>query len=229
MRLLLKDEWQVNLALRDGIPQLTIQNFIEDIYNLITSLTSKNYNHEIYGIAMTLCHYYYYYKSFREFDRLELSVACVYVACKMKLILIPMEAVVDMYKKKKEEQGSVCKSELPDFLKYEIEMYKILGFDLEIDTPYNWFYIYEREPKWKCFSDEKVKNVLFNIINDTYRKALCLYYHSKIIMVSAMLFTIKFLEMKDVDKEMLIKDLDINELKECMEKINEMFSEIVKK
>jgi hypothetical protein len=48
-------------------------------------------------------------------------------------------------------------------------------------------------------------------------------------MVSAMLFTIKFLEMKDVDKEMLIKDLDVDELKECMEKINEMFSEIVKK
>lgn len=58
---------------------------------------SLKLNHEIYGIAMTLYHYYTYFKMLREINPLELSVACIYLARKIQFEHISMEEVIKIY------------------------------------------------------------------------------------------------------------------------------------
>lgn len=222
MRFLLKEEWVKNFATRDRIPQSKLNEFVEDIYNQIGKL-SCNFSHEISGIALTLFHYYTYFKSFREIDRLELSVACVYLACKIQFRQISTNIVLEWYNKAKAERKDITNNIKPDFIKYEIEIYSFLGYDLDIETPYCWFYKFRATSKGKDL-DDKIKNFVFNIINDTYRKSLCLYYHPKIIMLSALCFTIKFLDIK-IQIEDLLKGEEIDLISQCMENIYEIFEE----
>lgn len=173
---------------------------------------------------MTLFHYYTYFKNLKEIDPLELSVACVYLACKNQYCLIPMDKVVEMYNKVKEiRKETISTNKVPDFLKYEIEIYSFLGYDLNIETPYCWFYKFIVTKQGEGLGEEKIKNFLFNIINDTYRKSLCLFYHPKIIMLSAMVFTVKFLELENVKVDNLILDENLDDISECMNNIFELF------
>jgi hypothetical protein len=182
---------------------------------------SLKLNHEIYGIAMTLYHYYTYFKMLREINPLELSVACIYLARKIQFEHISMEEVIKIYniQKDKIKDG---KKEPPDFIKYEMEFYYFLGYDLDIETPYNSFYRFIKTKEGESFGNEKIKTFLFNLINDTYRRSLCLYYHPKIIMLSCLIFTIKFLEENINIEEKLPKE-DIIIIGECMEKIYDIF------
>ena len=175
---------------------------------------------------MTFFHYYTYFKSLKEIDPLELSVACVYLACKNQYILIPMDKVVEMFNKvKAERKDPIQSTKTPDFLKYEIEIYSFLGYDLNIETPYFWFYKLVQSKRGEGLGENKIKNFLFNIINDTYRKALCLYYHPKAIMLSSLIFTIKFLELSNIKIDNLIEGENLEEISECMNQIYELFDE----
>lgn len=103
-----------------------------------------------------------------------------------------------------------------------MEFYYFLGYDLDIETPYNSFYRFIKTKEGESFGNEKIKTFLFNLINDTYRRSLCLYYHPKIIMLSCLIFTIKFLEENINIEEKLPKE-DIIIIGECMEKIYDIF------
>ena len=207
-----------------GIPQSRLTEFIEDIYNQITKIVNLyKFTHEIYGIAITFFHYYTYFKNLKEIDPLELSIACIYLACKNQYFLIPMDKVMEMYNKAKmERKDDLSGTKVPDFLKYEIEIYSFLGYDdLNIETPYFWYY--KIVGKFSYLGESKIKNVLFNIIKDAYRKALCLFYHPRVIMFSALAFTIKFLEINTIKMENIIQGENAEEIAECMNKINEIY------
>lgn len=121
---------------------------------------------------MTLFHYYTNIKSLRDIDPLELSVACVYLALKIQFFYIPMDQVTDMYNTIKKERNDTLKKKSPDFIKYEIEIYFFLGYDLDIETPYSWYYKLISIKMGDVFKKEDFKNLLFNLINDIYLSIL---------------------------------------------------------
>ena len=120
----------------------------------------------------------------------------------------------------------------PDFVKYEIQLYSQLGYDLDIETPYYHYYlnlpsIYNRFPKLKEKND-KIKCFCFNLIDDTYTRPLSIYYHPKIIFLSCFIFTIKFLDLNDyIDIDKLIEGENLDLIGECMENINSIYAKYV--
>ena len=75
------------------------------IKNLIRQkILNQIYNTKLYIIIYTFFHYYTYYKNLKENDPLELSMACVYLACKNQYFLIPMDKSIETYNKAKAER-----------------------------------------------------------------------------------------------------------------------------
>jgi hypothetical protein len=141
---------------------------------------------------MTFFHYYTYYKSLREIDRVELSIGCVYLACKIQYIFIPMEEVGNIYRKIKNSP----KEHLPDFIKLEIEILNFLGFELNVETPYEHLYMLLEKYNQSLLKNERLINFAYNIINDTYRRPICIFYHPKIISLAALYITAKYFEIE---------------------------------
>lgn len=122
---------------------------------------------------MTLFHYYTYLKSFREIDRAELSASCVYLACKINYKYIKFEEVVNIYENLKKTK----KNSDPKIINIEMELLYSLGFDLNIKLPYNYTHLYIK----KFNLDKNCEILANNIINDTFRRPLCIFFHPRTI------------------------------------------------
>ena len=146
------------------------------------------------------------------------------MSLKIQIITINLKQLIKDYKEYIKNNNFPEKKTNPDFIKYEVKLFSQLGFDLDIETPFRCFYHYfyfkfvpnNKEENVKM---DKVKNFCFNLINDSYTRPLSIYYHPKIIYLSCLILTLKFLEYKEYDINNLIKDEKIDVLTECMEKI----------
>ena len=70
---------------------------LDEIFSFISYISETNFlSHDIYGTALALFHYYTYFKSFREIDRIELSVSCAYLACKINYRYIKFDEMISL-------------------------------------------------------------------------------------------------------------------------------------
>jgi transcription initiation factor TFIIIB Brf1 subunit/transcription initiation factor TFIIB len=137
---------------------------------------------------MSLFHYYTYHKSFREFDRAQLVVACVFLGCKLHSIFLNIEEAQKEYNEIK-SGGSATNGiymQTFDVVKYEVELLNILGFDLEIPTPYG----YIMDIAKKMGLSDTTTNVAFNIASDSYRRPLGIYYTPKQVSLACIYIAI---------------------------------------
>ena len=74
---------------------------------------------------------------------------------------------------------------------------------------------------------EKIKYFCFNLIIDTYTRPLSIYYHPKIIYLSCIIFTIKFLDYNECNIEKILEGENIDLIAECMEYIYDIYSKYV--
>jgi hypothetical protein len=204
-----------------------------EVLQIIQNLCeSKKMNHSAFGISMTLFQYYIAINEIRLIDKFELAFACFYMSSKIQIINIPLNEVIKEYKEYIKNKLKIEKKADPDFVKYEIQLYSQLGYDLDIETPYDQFYsnmpsIYNRFPKLKEKND-KIKCFCFNLIDDTYTRPLSIYYHPKIIFLSCFIFTIKFLDLNDyIDIDKLIEGENLDLIGECMENINSIYAKYI--
>ena len=174
-----------------GLSQNIINNFFDEVFSNISNIcTAKNYSDEIFGVAMTLFHYYSYFKSFRDFDRTEISVACVFLACKIQYTFLKVEEATDIFIRIK--RGSLISGHAqgPDFTKFEVDILNFIGFEMDIETPHKYFLIYLEKLNPSFARDNKVVNFGFLLINDVYRSNLCLYHPSKYLAMACLIFTL---------------------------------------
>lgn len=177
--------------------------------------------HEISGVAFTLFHYYTYFKPFTEIKTDELSMACLFIAGKIQLQLLPTQELIDKFKSINNKRSEIK----PDFLKYEIEIFSFLGYDLEIQTPYLFLNKFLKTTKAKLIQNHNdLPVVVYNIINDSYRKSLCLYFHPHNIMMASLLLGIKYLKKENVINIVeLLKGEETDKIVECMGYINDIY------
>jgi len=224
MKFLIKEEYLQDPCSRWEIKPNIFKNKFEETYKLIFQLIHKNkWNHDLLGISLTFYHYFLYFKDFRQIDPNEISVCCVYLTNKIQFMHYGLEHFIKEYNLLKDKN----KNE-PDFIKLEIEMYTNLGYDLQIKTPYSFYYQYIQSKNINVIDEKESlrKNFLFNLINDTYRKSICIYYHPKIILISCLIYTNKFLEInEDLNPILINENLDL--IAECMETIYEIFTEAI--
>ena len=225
MRFLNKEEFEYDPCSRWSIKLKVFKAKFEETYNLISKIIkSRKWNHDLLGISLTFYHYFLYFKDFREIDPYEISVCCIYLTNKIQFMHYGLDFFIKIYNEINEKK----KNNQPDFIKLEIEMYTKLGYDLQIKTPYSIYYDYIMKKNNIDEIKENIrKNFLFNLINDTYRKSICLYFHPKIIMISCLIYTNKFLEMNDEDLNEIINGEDLDLIAECMDKIYDIFKEAI--
>jgi hypothetical protein len=161
---------------------------------------------EIFGIAMTLFYYYSYLKSFKEFDRTDISVGCVFLACKIDFNFLKFDEVMflfdSVFKKKR--------THAPDLLKFEIEIMNFLDFEINIETPYRYIYYYLDRNKPNLLKDHEFKNFVFNLINDSYRKPLCIFWHPRYIALASLYYAFEYWNITVSYDEILIYDKTVN-------------------
>ena len=234
MKFLIKQEWdkflsKLSLNKNNTQTETQIEKIFYEISQRIKDLiVKKNFTHTAYGIAMTLFHYYIYFFDIRNIDSTEICFACIYMTSKIQFYNIPIKEFVGDYKEYIKDKYGNDKN--PDFIKYEMQLYSQLGYDLDIETPYqffnNCFYFVciKNDNKEKM---DKLKNFCYNLINDTYARPLSIYYHPKIIYLSCLIISLKFLEYNEFDINKLLKDERKDIVAECMENIYQIYSRFI--
>ena len=244
MKFLTKQDWE-SLLSKLGISKnkSTGQNketksdnvetlFIE-IFQIIQDIClSKRYDHTTFGLSMTFFHYYICFNDYRRINTTELAFACFFMSTKIQFFNLEVKNIIKDYNEYIKNKPAQEKKTEPDFIKYEIQLYSQLGYDLDIETPYQMYYLYirplvEKFPGIKIEKLDKMKHFCFNLISDTYAKPLSIYYHPKIIYLSCIIFTIKFLDINEIDINKLLKDENLELIGECMEYIYDIYAKYI--
>jgi len=169
-----------------------ISKFQDELFTNISHVIAfKNLPKDIYGVAMNLFHYYTYFKSFRVIDREELSLTCVLLAYKIRHGFIKLEDTNVLYNhlksinkgKSSGNSGSNAKSAnktSPNLVNVEMELLNFLGYDLEIELPF----VYLSSLRRKFNFSNKTENLIINMINDSYRRPLCVFFHPRTIALA---------------------------------------------
>jgi len=193
---------------------------MNEIYvNILEICTKKHLSNEIFGVAMTLFHYYSFYKSFKEFDRSEISVACVFLACKIEYSFLKVEDSNDEYfrlKRIKNNQKGV------DYVKFEIEILSFLDFEIDIVTPFLDYYqiLFQKFPL--LYQHQTIRNFSLKLIYDSYRKPLCIYYNSKYLVMAVIFISLNIYEPNTVtihDLILIDNQLDSATLISCVDNL----------
>ena len=162
-------------------------------------------------------------------NKIELAFACFFMATKVQFLNFKLKDLISIYNNYIKDKPYYDKKPEPDFIKYEIQLYSLLGYDLDIETPYQMFYsqtqnLFNKYPMIKDPERNKIKNFCFNLIDDTYTRPLCIYFHPKIIYLSCIVFTFKFLEFNEINVEKIVEGENLDLIAECMENINDIYS-----
>lgn len=209
----------------------------DEAYLLILKvIINKKLSQSILGVACTLFHYYTYYKSFRDFDRTQLAVTCVFLSSKLQNWFIPVEEAFVEYNNIKNAKF-VNNTDKFDIVKQEIEILNLLGFEIDIETPYTFL-----EKYFDCNNfNNKQKNInieklAYNIINDTYRRPLCIYFPANILALSAIYIAYTIcIDDKDSKDNFSVENLklyDVNfkseEVLDCASTVLKIFEDKIK-
>mmetsp|Transcript_31104 Transcript_31104/g.28306 ORF Transcript_31104/g.28306 Transcript_31104/m.28306 type:complete len:187 (-) Transcript_31104:121-681(-) len=84
------------------------------------------------------------------------------------------------------------------FANTDIEILKMIGFDLVIELPYHYLDKIKKDPMIPSADFLKIAN---NFINDSMRTLACLYYEPRVIALAALNLASHFCKMKLGDKE----------------------------
>ena len=212
-----------------------IEKIFYETSQIIQHLCKVNsLNHSTYGISMTLFHYYIAINNYHNIDKYELAFACFYMSSKIQMINLSIKEIIKKYNEYiKNKFGNEKKPE-PDFVKYEIQLYSQLGYDLDFETPYDNYYKFitiflNKFPLMKKKKKiKKLKCLCFNLIDDTYQRPFSIYFHPKIIFLGCFIFSIKFLEFNECnDIGKIIEGENVDLIGECMEFINDIYDKYI--
>lgn len=135
-----------------------MQKYVEQLeqgYSFLHKiLINESIDIELFGISMTLFHYYTYFKSFKHFDRYKLIISCLFLSGKIKGIFIKPEILQTLYKKYAQKNNEITEKEIVGF---ELDLLVFLGFEVDIETPY-------------CYLDRMFRKTNFNKLIFPFKK-----------------------------------------------------------
>ena len=210
--------------------------FIKKFCEKCMELKKKKYGYQsknafelhVFAISMHFFHYYSYYMSFRRMDRFELATACVFLASKLCNDFIKVESALEIFYslKNNNAQIQVKIEKKPDLTKYEIELMSIIGFDLDFELPYEYIEQYLKQIIKEEDKRKKIHNLSFVMVNDSYRRPLCLFFPPRYIALASIYWASTMMDMdknfifdeiiqydKEIDKETLL--FCLSELDNC--------------
>lgn len=242
-RFLTFDEWKKPPSIKNSksilltipykIESLTIEKFHEQLDSVFSYLYKFMLNNEIdveiFGLSMTLFHYYTYHKCFRNFDKYKLIISCIFLSAKIKGSFFYIEKLQNLHKKYK--RIDITEISDKEIIIFELEIMNFLGYELEIETPYRYISSFLKNKNMNhlkniclksiCnkninflkseYSDDAMRSLCFNIINDCYRRSFCIVFRADIIALVAFTISLSFLNNLTENEK---TEIDLNEVKE---------------
>jgi len=158
---------------------------LDEIFSFISFICETKYlTIDIYGTALTLFHYYTYFKSFKEIDRVELSVSCCYLAAKINYRFLKLEDMVALCN----DLRVIKNTREPKIVDFELDLMDGLGYDINLFLPYHYFGYLCKKFKF----DREKEKIVHNLINESFRRPLCLFFHPKTICLCAFYISEKY-------------------------------------
>jgi len=225
MKFLTTEEWEkkFNKEFFDPKKRSPLEKIFSNVLKRMQEIIANRFNHSTFGIAMTLFHYYICFNDIRTIDINEISYACLYMTFKIQFRNMSYISLKNECKKE-------TKNGEPDLIKYEIRLYSQLGYDLDIETPFQFFdnLIPNAIAKFPQLQNKipNLRKFCFNLISDTYSRPLSIYYHPKIIYLSCLILSLSFLEY-DFDLNVLLQGENVDLVAECMDKITQIYDSYI--
>ena len=138
---------------------------------------------------MTLFHYYTCFHSIRNINHFEIAAGCVFLACKLEFCFMKMEDAEKFYY----EKSKLKSPKPPDFLKFEIEVLRLIGYEIQnIETPHRYFFEYLKKnyPNLDVSDNSKILSMGLKLINDCYRNNMCIYFTPRHIALASFYITL---------------------------------------
>ncbi len=206
---------------------MKLNSFFDEVFSNVSYICfSKNYTQEIFGVAMTLFHYYTYFKSFNEYDRCEIAVSCVFLACKIEFSFLKADEAKQIFLEIKKSQTGRISNINPDLTKFEVDILSFVGYDMDIKTPHKYFYTYFQKNLPNHLRDPKFCNIGMKIINDAFRTNLCIFFPPKYIAIGAIFLSLKLSSEEDYTVKMLAtwdQSINLDFLILCVESMMGIF------
>lgn len=100
---------------------------------LFKILVNEGLDTELFGITMTLFHYYTYFKSFKNYDIFKLIIGCLFLAGKIRGMFFKLSLLQTYHNRYTPNSKKIEDKEI---ITFELDLLINLGFEVEIETPY---------------------------------------------------------------------------------------------
>lgn len=224
-RLLTYNEWKsppsiknskklnkIYILYKESLTLIKFDQQLDSVYTYLYKFLQNNeIDNEIFGLTMTLFHYYTYSKCFRNFDKYKLIISCMFLSAKIMGVFFHIEKLQLLHKKYK--SIDILDKEI---IYYELDIMNFLGFELDIQTPYKYLDVYLgnislvniKFPYIKTnLSKESIRNLCYNIVNDCYRRSFCIVFKPEIIAFVAFTISILLSYTSEEMNKMFLKEV----------------------
>lgn len=168
--------------------QTKYEEHLDHAFLLLFKMLDQGIDQEIFGISMTLFHYYTYYKHLKNFDKNKLALSCVFLATKLCGTFFRADKLIKIYQSKSLKPPILTEREIVFF---ELDILNCLGFEIEVETTYshlerffrtNSFVLLARNlGKSQNYDDSRLRYLSYNIAHDCYRRPLCIVFRPEIV------------------------------------------------
>lgn len=164
------------------------EEHLDHAFMLLFKTLGSHIDQEIFGISMTLFHYYTYYKHLKNFDKNKLALSCVFLATKLSGSFFKVDKLVTIYQNNGLKAPILTEKEIVFF---ELDLLNFLGFEIEIETTYSHLDRFIRSSsfsslvqilsKSQIYDDSRLRNLSYNIAHDSYRRPFCIVFKPEIV------------------------------------------------
>lgn len=176
--------------------------------------------YQILGCALTIFHYLTYAKRFQEINPEATAMVCFFVSAKIHFYSINPASIIEVIKKIIAEKGegpTIIRIQPKEFCKREVEVYGILGFAIQISTPFEYFETFLKTEMGKKYKKEiLLRKFVMKFILESYQKPISIYYHPKIILYACLILGIDFVSKDYKPIIDSIPEEEINLVKSCI-------------
>jgi len=195
---------------------------------LIENVKIEKIDKDLFGVIMTLFHYFFYFKNIRKYDNYEVLLTCTFLAMKIKNRNIKLDYLIEVFKKINDNK----KLQTETIVKLEINIMACMGFNFEVNTPFSPAITYLDIFQKNTLLSEKyinnlneIKDLMFNIIENCYRRPLCLHFRPKVIALSSLYYVlVNFKDKEELAftyKDLLLinPEVDLESVSSCLNQI----------
>lgn len=169
--------------------QAKYEEHLDHAFLLLFKILDHEIDQEIFGISMTLFHYYTYYKHLKNFDKNKLALSCVFLATKLSGTFFKVDKLIKIYQSKGLKAPILTEKEIVFF---ELDILNFLGFEIEIETTYTHLERFIRSnafssitrmlaSKSQIYDNSRLQNLSYNIAHDCYRRPFCIVFKPEIV------------------------------------------------